>query len=196
MRRTHLNRTSNRQVIGLILMALAIVIEPSIGRSGETVFEDFKNNRKDRWHFFADTVMGGVSTGRVEFIEEDSDSYLRMTGHVSTENNGGFIQVRRKITEPLSPELSGIRLLVRGNDQRYFVHLRTTGTILPWQYYQAGFETTSQWSEVTLPFSAFKASGTLLRRTPRPDSIKSIGLVAFGRNHDAQLEVREIRFNH
>jgi hypothetical protein len=28
--------------------------------------------------------------------------------------------------------------MVRGNNQRYFVHLPTGGTPLPWQYYQAG----------------------------------------------------------
>jgi hypothetical protein len=37
---------------------------------------------------------------------------------------------------------TGVRLIVRGNDQRYFVHLGTGGTLLPWHYYQAGFDVT------------------------------------------------------
>ena len=47
---------------------------------------------KGNWAYLADTVMGGVSQGRAEF----SNGALRLTGQVSTENNGGFIQVRTR----------------------------------------------------------------------------------------------------
>jgi hypothetical protein len=87
-----------------------------------------------------------------------------------------------------------LRLVVRGNEQRYFVHLRTSGTILPWQYYQAGFNVTQEWSEVRLPFTDFEASGRLLRAVPRPGSLKSIGIVAFGRDHKAEVDVRKVSF--
>ena len=48
---------------------------------------------KNNWAYLADTVMGGVSQGRAEF----SSDALRLTGKVSTENNGGFIQVRTRV---------------------------------------------------------------------------------------------------
>ena len=88
----------------------------------------------------------------------------------------------------------GVRLIARGNDQRYFVHLRTSGTLPPWRYYQAGFDVTRDWAEIRLPFDAFSASGALLRTTPRAQSITAIGIVAYGRDHDAEIDVREPGF--
>lgn len=146
------------------------------------------------WRFFTDTVMGGVSTGRVVLTEEDGRPHARMTGQVSTANRGGFIQMRMDLDSPPPEGSTGVRLIVRGNDERYFVHLRTTGTVLPWQYYQAGFDATPRWTEVRLPFDAFRASGALLRAEPRADALRSIAVVAYGRDHAAEIEVREIGF--
>ncbi|MBJ6722702.1 CIA30 family protein [Bacillus sp. PR5] len=85
-------------------------------------------------------------------------------------------------------------MIIRGNDQRYFVHLRTRGTILPWQYYQAGFEVNGSWTEVRLPFTDFAPSGPLLRDVPRAEGLTSVGIVAYGRNHDADISVQELGF--
>ena len=158
------------------------------------MIEDFKSQPETRWRFFTDTVMGGVSTGQVEFLDEGGDAYAHVTGSVSTANNGGFIQIRMELPAPPPEGAVGLRLIVRGNDQRYFVHLRTKGTVLPWQYYQAGFPVTREWSEVRLPFTAFKASGIFLRTRPRPESLTSVAVVAFGRDHGAEIDVREVGF--
>lgn len=79
-----------------------------------------------------------------------------MTGSVSTENNGGFIQIRMDLPNGAPKDAKGVRLIVRGNDQEYFAHIRTGGTVLPWQYYQAGFLVNGEWREVRLPFDAFE----------------------------------------
>ncbi len=158
------------------------------------MLETFDNDPQNRWEFFADTVMGGVSTGQVRFEKENGAGYARMTGNVSTENRGGFIQFRTELRTKLSNDTQGVRLIARGNDQTYFIHLRTGGTVLPWQYYQGSFEVTSEWTEVRIPFSAFKASGRMLRTEPRAGSVKSVGVVAFGRDHQANVDVLEIGF--
>lgn len=158
------------------------------------MIEDFKVQPETRWRFFADTVMGGVSTGQVLFVQEGGRTQARMTGRVSTENNGGFIQMQMDLADPPPEGTVGVRLIVRGNDQRYFVHLRTRGTVLPWQYYQAGFDVSRDWVEVRLPFDAFAASGALLRDVPRPGSLTSVGIVAYGRDHEAEIDVREVGF--
>lgn len=147
-----------------------------------------------RWELITDQVMGGISTGRLTFEQEDGTAFARLTGNVSTENRGGFIQIRHALSSPPPEGTTGVRLVVRGNGQRYFVHLRTRGTILPWQYYQADFTVSEGWSEVRLPFDAFAASGALLSRVPRADSLKSVAVVAFGRDHAAQIDVREVGF--
>ncbi len=160
----------------------------------ERMFETFEENPAQRWDFVADTVMGGVSSGNVAFVQEDGVAFARMTGSVSTENNGGFIQFRHKMDAPPPEGVTGVRLVVRGNREGYFVHLRTRGTVLPWHYYQAGFDTTEGWREIRLPLSAFEASAQGLRATPVAGSLTSIGVVAYGRDHAARVDVREIDF--
>ena len=181
-------------VATLTVFAALILWTPPSAKAENMVIEDFKIQPESRWRFFTDTVMGGVSNGQVEFVEEDDDAYAHMTGSVSTANNGGFIQIRTELSAPPPEGTVGLRLVVRGNDQQYFVHLRTSGTVLPWQYYQAGFTVTQQWSEVRLPFTGFKASGRFQRAKPEPESLKSVGVVAFGRDHQADIDVREVGF--
>jgi Complex I intermediate-associated protein 30 (CIA30) len=162
--------------------------------TGQTVIEDFTMQPETRWRFFTDQVMGGVSIGGIAFAQEDGASFARMTGRVCTVNRGGFIQIRLDLAAPPPEGTTGVRLIVRGNTQRYFVHLRTGGTLLPWQYYQAGFDVTESWTEVRLPLDAFKASGALLRDVLNPASLTSLAVVAYGRDHDARIDVREISF--
>lgn len=181
-------------IIVLTVMASLAMWPLPVAIAEDVLIENFKSQPEARWQFIADTVMGGVSTGQVEFVQGEGDAYARMTGRVSTENNGGFIQFRMELPRPLPKDAVGLRLVVRGNDQRYFVHLRTSGTLLPWQYYQAGFDATQQWSEVRLPFKNFKASGRLLRTIPKPETLRSIGIVAFGRDHQAEIDVREVAY--
>ena len=181
-------------IFGLAVAAVLILWNSSSALAEDIMIDDFKSQPEKRWRFIADTVMGGISTGNVSFLAENKDTYARMTGNVSTQNNGGFIQFRMKLPSPLPKSVVGLRLVVRGNNQKYFMHLRTTGTFLPWQYYQAGFEVNRYWSEVRLPFEAFKASGNFLRAVPQPESLKSVGIVAFGRDHEAEIEVREVGY--
>jgi len=179
----------------LLMVLVALVLNtPSTAIAEGTMIDDFESHPESRWQFIADTVMGGVSTGKVSFDEEDAETHARLTGSVSTRNNGGFIQFRMKLLTPLPESTVGLRLVVRGNDQRYFVHLRTSGTLLPWQYYQAGFEVNREWAEVRLPFEVFKPSGSLLRAVPSPNDLRSVGIVAFGRDHQVEIDVREISY--
>lgn len=186
----------------LMPQALAVLLlagspPPAIAEtplSREAAITDFRMTPDAGWRFFTDQVMGGVSTGGVAFAQEGGKPFARMTGRVSTANRGGFIQMRLDLASPPPEGTTGVRLVVRGIDQRYFVHLRTGGTILPWQYYQAGFEVTEGWTEIRLPFEAFAASGALLRRVPGPGSLTSIAVVAYGRDHDARIDVQAVGF--
>ena len=70
--------------------------------SKEMIFEDFnKNSKESNWEFITDQVMGGVSSGSFNILKETNRSFLRMTGKVSLENNGGFIQVRKLVDVPI-----------------------------------------------------------------------------------------------
>ena len=58
-----------------------------------------------------------------------------MTGYVSLENNGGFIQFCKEVNGTGHNDSNGLVINVRGNNQKNLLHIRTTATILPWQYY-------------------------------------------------------------
>ena len=172
----------------LVLTAIAEAVADTLWVDG------FDNDPQRRWTYVSDQVMGGVSKGAVEFALDGDDHFARMTGRVSTENNGGFIQLRRAIAKGALDSAAGVYLRVRGNSQRYFVHMRTSGTVLPWQYYQASFDVTEQWRTIKIPLTGFQRSGSWFRTSLKPATIRSIGVVAFGRDHQAQIDVAEIGF--
>jgi len=177
------------------IIATFLILMNALAFSGENpMLDDFSDRPDTRWEFLTDQVMGGVSQGRLNFETIDGRPVAHLTGTVSTANRGGFIQFRTTIKEPLIESLSGVSVTVKGNGARYFIHLRTTGTLLPWQYYQAGFDTTGEWQTIRIPWSAFKASGKLLREIPKPSSIRSLGIVAFGQDYEADLWVQAVGF--
>lgn len=157
--------------------------------ASETLIVDFNEpGTAARVRFFTDQVMGGVSTGeaRVE------DGALTLEGRVSTENNGGFIQARLSNIR-LPGQTARLRLDVKGDGQVYYIHLRSRATRLPWQYYQATFRTNGDWQDIAIGLEAFTPSGRLLPRTVRPETVTSIALVAYGRDHDAAVSLARIR---
>lgn len=185
----------HRPLATLAAACLALGTMTGAPRADDMPIDDFQPPAKARWEFFADTVMGGVSEGRMSFLAENGIAFARLAGRVSTANNGGFIQMRIELDAPPPATARGIRLIVRGNGERYFVHLRTSGTVLPWQYYQAAFPTSRDWREVRVPLSAFKPSSRLLRAIPRPGDIRSVAIVAFGRDHTARVDLRYLGFH-
>ncbi|MDB9986218.1 CIA30 family protein [Pelagibacterales bacterium] len=172
---------------------LIFLVTISSNNFAETMFKD-NFQEPNQWNYVADTVMGGVSTGGVEFKDIEGKTIALLTGNVTTENNGGFIQIRRYLRSINLEDINLIKLIAKGNNQKYFVFLRTTGTKLPWQYYQSEFTVNENFNEFILPINEFKKSGMLMSSKINPKKITSIGLVAFGRDHSAELFIKEIEF--
>ncbi len=167
-----------------------IIIQEAIGN---TIFKDnFEDPNK--WQFISDQVMGGMSSGKVEFININNNLYARLTGNVSTENKGGFIQIRRKLEKSSLKGAKFIEITAKGNHQNYFIHLRTSGTLLPWQYYQISFKVVDDFKIFKLPINKFKRSSVFLSKQIIPENITSVGVVAFGRDHSADIYIKEINF--
>lgn len=162
--------------------------------SEEVLFDNFSKKTEKKWEFISDQVMGGVSYGKHDFLSDSRKNYIRMTGFVSLDNNGGFIQVRRKLSKGEQKIIKGIKLELRGNNQGYYVHIRTKYTFLPWQYYQGKLATTEEWKEIKLRLEYFKRSGRLLPKKINPKHVTSIALVAFGIEQDVRLDVSKITF--
>ena len=176
-----------------ILIVLLLSITFISVSNGENILKDNFTN-KNEWTYIADNVMGGVSKGGVEFNSFDNDVHALLSGYVSTENNGGFIQIRRELKNIDLSRAKSIRLYAKGNNEKYFIFLRTTGTILPWQYYSHEFTVNEEYNEFIMPIKDFKKSGSLLAKQINPKKITSIGIVAYGRDHYAELYVKELEF--
>ena len=146
------------------------------------------------WNYISDRVMGGVSLGKAQFEDTTSGRALRLFGEVSTANNGGFIQVRTQYSKSSPDNALGLELTVRGNSEVYFIHIRTNGTKLPWHYYTQSFKTSPEWTAVKLPFDKFERSSRLMGKFLDQHNINTIGLVAYGKDHYADLYIQDLRF--
>ena len=156
-----------------------------------------KDNFQDstQWKFISDNVMGGVSTGSINYVIKEGNSSAYLSGNVSTKNNGGFIQIRRSLKDIDLSKAKYIKITAKGNNQKYFLHLRTSGTILPWQYYQISFEVKEEYKEYILQIKEFKKSGSFQPSMVNSKSISSVAVVAYGRDHKADIHVKEISFH-
>ena len=146
------------------------------------------------WRGFSDQVMGGISEETIALATIDGRRALRLSGEVRLENNGDFIQTALDLA-PAGQTLdasafTGVLLIVRGNGERYGVHLRTPACVRPWQSYRAGFIADAEWREIRLPFTRFEP----YRLTEPLDvrQLRRIGLVAIGRAFHADLAVSAV----
>jgi hypothetical protein len=173
---------------------------PGSGAGADGLIDDFSapdghSRLGTRWRLVTDQVMGGVSNGRLERRDVGGRPALCVSGDVSLANNGGFVQATLDFAASGYVDagtFSGVRLVVRGNGERYNVHLKTAATTMPWQSYRAGFRADDTWREVRLPFDDF----TPHRLVPALDRtrLKRLGLVAIGREMRADLCVAELGF--
>jgi hypothetical protein len=109
-----------------------------------------------QWRGVSDQVMGGISEASISHGVIDGRHNLRMAGDVRLENDGGFIQAALDLA-PSGDTIdasgfTGVRIIVRGNGEKYSVHLRTPDNVRPWQSYRAHFTAGSDWETMDLPF--------------------------------------------
>ena len=171
----------------------------NISKANNFVLDKLENpgttSQGNKWSFFTDRVMGGLSDGNVSIDTIDNVSCYLMTGNVTTENNGGFIQIRTLVNPYINIEkYDGIYLKVYGNNKNYSLHIRTPLTLAPWQYYSFVFFTKDKWVTVKAPFSEFKKSNFYQPKKILKQKIKSIGLVAGFENFYSNVCLAEIGF--
>ncbi|QFT57332.1 Complex I intermediate-associated protein 30 (CIA30) [Sulfitobacter sp. THAF37] len=147
------------------------------------------------WEFVADTVMGGVSTGHARREPVAGRDAMRLTGDVSLENDGGFVQM----AFDLQPDGGGfdasgwnaIALEVRGNGGAYDLRLRTEDLTRPWQSFRSAFVAEPDWRTLTFPFSGFEPHRTDARFDPA--RLRRIGVLGIGRVFHAEVAVGTVR---
>ena len=133
---------------------------------------------------------------RIGLTPESVKALTDKSHKVLVENNGGFVQAALNLAKSGdtidASGYVGVRLVVRGNSEKYSVHLRTLDNDRPWQSYRASFTAFPRWKTISLPFVNFPPY-----RIEVPldtTKLKRIGLVAIGRAFDADLALAEISF--
>lgn len=142
------------------------------------------------WEYVSDSVMGGVSQGRV--VEEDGITTL--TGSVSLENNGGFVQMAFNLCDDgraldLS-DWTGISMSVKGNGEHYELRVRTAHLDRPWQSYKAEFLAPPNWRSISIPFADLVAHRT--DKDFDATQVRRIGILAIGKSFEAKISVKNI----
>ena len=105
-----------------------------------------KNIDIDAWRFVKDQVMGGKSDGSMALKESTNESFdfISAKGNVSTDG-GGFLMFRKEIDANNLGNFSKVKFKARGNNEKYFIHIKTRGSIFPWVRYLSEFEVTNEW---------------------------------------------------
>ena len=176
----------------------------------EVISFPFNIDSGKHWRYVSDRVMGGVSNGQVSLEQNGEEIYARLTGNVSTRNNGGFIQLNSSSSlynDPLliqsvrnsekdGKRLQGVRLKVRGNGEIYYIFIQTNEIRSVSDYYQSSFVANADWEMIYLPFNKFirKRSDVIIDTKLEAKSIRSFGIMAYGRDFIADLSVSTVDF--
>ncbi|WOI56388.1 CIA30 family protein [Palleronia sp. LCG004] len=165
----------------------------------DLLIDDASNDRTARgteWRLVSDQVMGGMSDGTLRTEEVAGRRARRLTGHVSLENDGGFLQMALDLEPDGEPadasDVTGIEVMLRGNGAEYNVHLRTADVVRPWQSYRLSVPTTGEWTTHRLPFADARAHR--IDAAFDPTTLRRIGLVAIGREMEADLALARLAF--
>jgi len=156
---------------------------------------DLTSNLGTKWRLVTDGVMGGLSQGQLTLDEYKGKSCLRMRGDVTTENNGGFVQIALALAVKDvfdASAYSGIEIEVAGNNEVYNIHFRTDELWFPWQSYRYSFKAERDWKTYRITFSELEKYKTTHKFSS--EEIERIGLVAIGREFKADLCLADIRF--
>ena len=76
------------------LLVFISVTVSSIAFAKDDISIPFTEENARYWQYISDQTMGGVSNGQAVLDKDGDMIFARLTGNVSTANNGGFIQIR------------------------------------------------------------------------------------------------------
>ena len=173
-----------------------LIFYSSVVFSKDQISIPFTEENARYWQYISDQTMGGVSDGQA-ILDKDGDMiFARLTGNVSTANNGGFIQIRTNFSFVdlinTNKDLKGVLLNTKGNGETYHIFIRTSEDRSYRDFYSATFTTNDNWEIVDLPFSKFKHRYS--NRSLDGNDIRTFGIVAYGRNFYSDVSVSEISF--
>ncbi len=120
-----------------------------------------------QWELVSDQVMGGRSSGNIDF----SDEGVRLSGRISAENNGGFVKIRWPINDSVLKsnlaQMKGVWFVAKSEGSSITqVMLKSSQLWMPWQSYRATIQLTCDWQEFFIPFEQFQPYRTQTSLNP------------------------------
>ena len=178
------------------IILVYLIYSSALNANDKNIILDFKEENAKYWQYISDRTMGGVSDGQA-FLDQDGDLiFARLVGNVSTDNNGGFIQLRSSLSflnlNEKNKKLKGVRLNVRGNGEIYHIFIRTSLDRSYRDYFSTTFVADEKWQTVDLPFEQFthRYSNNILEG----NDLRTFGIVAYGRDFVSDVSVSKITF--
>ncbi|MDJ0927900.1 MAG: CIA30 family protein [Gammaproteobacteria bacterium] len=169
------------------------------GQPARRVLSDFTGDEpyvieNAGWRGFSDRVMGGVSDAQLELSNVGGKACARLTGTVTRESNGGFIQMAmyfgQREAELDASGYQGLELLVYGNNEDYNVHVRTADCGWYDDSYRHTFFAPAEWQRVQIPWSEFEANRV---KEPLDTSrLTRIAILGWMREFQADISLAEI----
>ena len=186
-------------MVKLTLILFTLVLTNTVS-ANHLIIDDrssgnLSSNLGTNWRLITDNVMGGVSSGSLILDNYQNKNCLRMQGNVSTENNGGFVQISLPLSEQETFDASayaGIEMEVAGNNGPYNIHIRSSGLMFPWQSYRASFNVSPDWQTVRIAFAELDAYRTF--KSFKPNQLQRLGLVGIGRDFEVDLCLASVKF--
>ena len=179
-----------------VFLFVLLIFSTQVLAAEEELQITFNEENAKYWGYISDRTMGGISNGQA-VLEKDGDIFFaRLIGNVSTDNNGGFIQLRSTLSfvnlHNKNKTLKGVRLNTKGNGETYHIFIRTSETRSYSDFYYATFIADEEWEIVNLPFTKFKHrfSNSVLDG----NDIQTFGIVAYGRDFISDVSVSNIIF--
>ncbi|MGJ8627850.1 MAG: CIA30 family protein [Sulfitobacter sp.] len=174
----------------------ALIFGLTVSAAHMAAAKDHRVNLEPNWEFVVDTVMGGVSTGTLRHEDIAGRPAARLTGQVSLENNGGFVQMAFDLRPGGgaldASDFTGLEIDVYGNGEVYDLRLRTTALTRPWQSFRMGFTAPPAWTTLRIPFADIEPNKTDADFDLA--DLRRIGILGYGRAFSVDIAVSAIRF--
>ena len=112
------------------------------------IFDFTKEADLKNWYVMNDTVMGGVSAGKMGKVAAGNGLF---EGHVLLDKNGGFTSVRYDAGKIKLQGYSKFLIVLKGDGKAYQFKVKTNSK--DYYAYVYSFETTGNWQTIEIPFS-------------------------------------------
>lgn len=156
------------------------------------IFDFTKDADLQNWSVVDDTVMGGVSNGKMGMDAEGNGIFQ---GHVSLDNNGGFTSIRYNAGKIMLQDYSKFLVVLKGDGKTYQFRVKAKSN--EYYAYIFSFETTGNWQTIEIAFRNMIPSfrGQTLDMANFPgDSLEEIGfLIGNKKEEDFKLSIDHIR---